>query len=131
VAKAVAGVDVVIVALPAIDDQGTTLDVHIATLLEAAKEAGARIGIAGGAGSLHVYAGGPKLEETLDFPDFLQPVAAAHRRALDVLAASDGAIDWFYLTATDPAATRKPALRAGRGGRTFCEVASYLAGAWV
>lgn len=43
VARAVAGVDTVIVALSAIDDQGVTLGVRIATLLDAA--------------SLHVYEG--------------------------------------------------------------------------
>lgn len=62
----------------------------------------ARVGVVGGAGSLTVTDGGPRLVDTPEFPEAFQPEARAHGAVLEALRSGDEALDWFYLS---PAAT--------------------------
>ena len=68
------------------------------TLARLATAQGARLGVIGGAGSLLVAEGGPKLVDTPDFPTEF----AAEPRVLDAvlqdLRASDDDVDWFFLS---------------------------------
>jgi putative NADH-flavin reductase len=70
----------------------------VPSLLEAAAEGGTRIGVVGGAGSLHVAEGGPRLIDTPAFPEAFKAEAGSHARALDALRAADTDVDWFYLS---------------------------------
>jgi putative NADH-flavin reductase len=67
-------------------------------LLEAARSGGARLSFVGGAGSLDVAPGGPRLIDTPEFPEEYKAVARAHSEVLDALRADDRGADWFYLS---------------------------------
>jgi putative NADH-flavin reductase len=67
-------------------------------LLEAGRSGGARISFVGGAGSLDVAPGGPRLVDTPEFPEEYKGVALAHGEVLDALRADDRGADWFYLS---------------------------------
>ncbi len=71
-------------------------------LTEAAIAAGARLSFVGGAGSLLVAAGGPRLFDTPDFPEEYLGEARGHGAILDALRESTDELDWFYVS---PAAT--------------------------
>ncbi len=99
VSRAVAGAAVIVSALPTAAPSGTGTDLPTALrgLVAAARETGARLGVVGGAGSLLVAEGGPKLVDTPSFPDEVKPIAQEHDRALDYLRTVDD-VDWFYLS---------------------------------
>ncbi len=99
VADATAGADVIVSALPtrAPGDDGVDLPTALDHLVAAARSTGARLGVVGGAGSLLVAEGGPKLVDTPEFPEAVKPIALEHDRALDHLQAVDD-VDWFYLS---------------------------------
>ncbi|GAA3152497.1 hypothetical protein GCM10020255_031960 [Rhodococcus baikonurensis] len=52
----------------------------------------------GGAGSLLVAEGGPRVVDTPDFPDAYKGEALAHADVLDALRATDSNVDWFYVS---------------------------------
>lgn len=104
VARSVAGQDVVVSAIgPARDrDESPQVIVDAArSLIAGVSRAGVRrLIVVGGAGSLEV-APGVQLMDTPTFPAAWRPVAQAHRDALAVYRASDGSLDWTYLSPAD------------------------------
>lgn len=68
------------------------------TLLDAAREGGARLSFVGGAGSTLVADGGPQLVETPEFPEEYKAVALAHGEVLDALRTDARGADWFYVS---------------------------------
>jgi putative NADH-flavin reductase len=70
----------------------------VPTLLDVAAESGTRLGFVGGAGSLFVSDGGPRLFDTPEFPDAFLHEAKAHAKALEALRDSDSTADWFYIS---------------------------------
>lgn len=113
VQRAVEGADAIVVALPALTEQ-TTLSSALDTLLPAAARVGARVGVVGGAGSLHVSDGGPQLAQTGAFPAALLDISNAHGDALNTLKASDESIDWFYFSPAAGFGAHNPGTRTGR-----------------
>lgn len=99
VAGAVDGADVIVSALPTAAPSGTGVDLptSLQALVAGARSSGARLGVVGGAGSLLVAEGGPKLVDTPSFPDEVKPIAQEHDRALDYLRTVTD-VDWFYLS---------------------------------
>ena len=90
--------DVVVSALsPRGQLAGKTRDV-LADLASRATTSGTRFGVIGGAGSLFVAEGGPKVADTDGFPDEIKPEAAEMAGVLDDLRASDEQLDWFYVS---------------------------------
>ncbi len=77
-------------------------------VIAAAKQAGARLLVVGGAGSLEV-APGLALVDTPEFPAEYKPEALAGREFLEVLRA-DQDLDWTYLS---PSAFLAPGLKTG------------------
>src|SRR5439155_20074890 len=75
VRKVADGADVIISAVPAREIEGKKLLDAVPSVLEAAEAAGARLGVVGGAGSLHVVEGGPRLIDTPDFHEDWKPEA--------------------------------------------------------
>lgn len=67
----------------------------IATL---ARGNGIRFGVVGGAGSLFVTAGGPKVVETDDFPAEFKAEAAEMDGVLQDLRAGNPELDWFFVS---------------------------------
>ncbi|MGV0155558.1 NAD(P)-dependent oxidoreductase [Rhodococcus sp. GB-02] len=90
--------DVVVIAIPAREIDGKRLLDAITPLADAAARNGARIAVVGGAGSLLVSDGGPRVVDTPDFPDAYKGEALAHADVLDALRATDSNVDWFYVS---------------------------------
>lgn len=94
--------DVLVVAVHgSVDDKPFLIDL-VPGLLEAASAGGTRLGIVGGAGSLHVKPGGPLVLDEPDFPAPFKAEADAHRLVLERLKSTETDVDWFYIS---PAAT--------------------------
>jgi putative NADH-flavin reductase len=96
-AKALAGADVVVVTVAPRGDMAGSVHPGITALAADAERAGVRIGVIGGAGSLHVAPGGPRLFDTPDFPAEYRPESLEMAAALDDLRAAPESLDWFYL----------------------------------
>jgi putative NADH-flavin reductase len=82
-------------------------------LLDVAADSGARLGFVGGAGSLFVSEGGPRLFDTPEFPDAFLYEAQSQLRALDTLRASDSPADWFYVSPAAGFGSYAPGERTG------------------
>ncbi|SHG56656.1 NAD(P)-dependent oxidoreductase [Streptoalloteichus hindustanus] len=109
-ADVAAGADVVISAIsPRVSPEGTLADAA-RRLLDAARTAGVRLAVVGGAGSLEV-APGVLLVDTPDFPEAYQAEARAQRDALEVVRAEGADVEWTFLS---PAAEIAPGERTGR-----------------
>jgi putative NADH-flavin reductase len=113
VERAVEGADAIVSALPAVTDE-ITLASALGTVLAAAARVGARVGVVGGATTLRVSEGGPKVAEVGEFPAEFQGIITAHADALSTLAASDESIDWFYFTPAAEFGPQNPGTRTGK-----------------
>ncbi|MFJ3383339.1 MULTISPECIES: NAD(P)-dependent oxidoreductase [unclassified Curtobacterium] len=98
VADVTKGADVIVVALHAVQADGSELKDRFQPFVDAAAASGARLGIVGGAGSLLVAEGGPRLFDSADFPDAFKGEAKSHAQILDALRAGDSEVDWFYVS---------------------------------
>jgi putative NADH-flavin reductase len=96
-AKALAAADVVVVTVAPRGDMAGSVHPGITALAADAERAGVRIGVVGGAGSLHVAEGGPRLFDTPDFPAEYRRESLEMAAALDDLRAAPESLDWFYL----------------------------------
>jgi hypothetical protein len=85
----------------------------VPSLLDAASAGGARIGVVGGAGSLYVAEGGPRLIDTPEFPDAYKDEAGSHALVLDALRGADTEVDWFYLSPAAEFGAWAPGERTG------------------
>ncbi len=97
---AVTGTDVVVSAVsPRGELEGTGklrgIEQRVA---EEAARAGVRFGVVGGAGSLFVSEGGPRVADTPEFPDAIKPEAAELAAVLEDLQSSAAELDWFYVS---------------------------------
>ena len=98
--QAVVGADVVVSALSprgALEGAGKLRSIE-GEVAELAAKNGVRFGVVGGAGSLLVAEGGPKVAETDGFPDGFKAEAAELTGVLDDLRASDESLDWFFVS---------------------------------
>ncbi|GAA1988878.1 NAD(P)-dependent oxidoreductase [Amycolatopsis minnesotensis] len=98
VAEAAKGADVLVVAIPGRPIDGKRLLDAVPALASAAKDNGARIGVVGGAGSLLVGEGGPRVIDGPEFPDEFKPEAGNHAEVLEALRAQPADVDWFYVS---------------------------------
>ena len=96
--QVVAGADVVVVALSPRGELEHTLRDVVAAVTAKAQQAGVRLGVVGGAGSLFVEEGGIKVIDAEWFPEAIKPEARTMEDVLDDLRASDEALDWFYVS---------------------------------
>ena len=106
--------DVVVVAIPrSRDRRASACSTPSLPLADAAARNGARIAVVGGAGSLLVSEGGPRVVDTPDFPDAYKGEALAHADVLDALRATDSNVDWFL---REPGRSiRRPCRRRSEG----------------
>jgi uncharacterized protein len=96
-AKALADADVVVVSVAPRGDMAGSVQTGITALAADAERAGVRVGVIGGAGSLHVAEGGPRLFDTPEFPAEYLAESLEMAAALDDLRAAPASLDWFYL----------------------------------
>jgi putative NADH-flavin reductase len=96
------GADVLVLAVHATTDDGASVLLpHLQTIADAAENAGARLGIVGGAGSSFVSDGGPRLVDTPEFLDAWKPESLTHAKVLEWLAQNRPAgsgLHWFYVS---------------------------------
>lgn len=88
--------DVVVLAVHATGEPAL-LDV-LPEITDAVRSGGARLGVVGGAGSLVVAEGGPRLIDTPEFPEEYKPEASAHGEVLEALRADTSDLRWFYVS---------------------------------
>jgi putative NADH-flavin reductase len=113
VAEVASDTDVIVVALHAVNGERELVDA-LPSFLAAAHKAGARLSFVGGAGSLLVSEGGPRLVDTEEFPDAYKPEALSHGKVLEALRASDTDVDWFYLSPAATFGSYNPGERTGK-----------------
>jgi hypothetical protein len=90
-----ADADVLVVAVRA---KGTGLPDVLHSLTAAAAKHGTRLGVVGGAGSLHVTEGGPRVVDQPEFPELHKGEALAHAGVLEDLRTAPVEVDWFYVS---------------------------------
>lgn len=97
-AEVVADADVVVETLSPRGELEGKLEGVVAELSTLAQNAGVRLGVVGGAGSLLLAPGGPKLMDTDGFPAEFLPEAITGEALLEALRVSPAGLDWFYLS---------------------------------
>lgn len=112
VARVARGADVVISALPPVDDDGG-LPTSTYALVTAAGAVGARLGVVGTSAILPVTPGGPRQADTVGFPDWLAARVDAHQRTMDLLRSAPRSVDWFYLAPAAEFGPHTPGSRTG------------------
>jgi uncharacterized protein len=90
--------DVIVVAIRASEQDGLRLADAIPMLAKTAAEHSTRLGVVGGAGSLHVTEGGPRVVDLPTFPDAHKGEALGQADALAALRETTADVDWFYLS---------------------------------
>jgi putative NADH-flavin reductase len=90
--------DVIVSALSPRGELAGKTRTALAELAGHAAASGVRFGVIGGAGSLLVAEGGPRVADTDGFPDEIKPEAAEMAGVLDDLRASGDELDWFYVS---------------------------------
>jgi len=93
-----ADADVLVVAIPASPVDGLGLIDAVPALINAAAKHNTRVGVVGGAGSLHVAQDGPRLVDTPEFHDEWKPEALSHAAVLESLRDGGEQVDWFYVS---------------------------------
>jgi putative NADH-flavin reductase len=96
--RLVADADVVVVALSPRGELEQGFREVAAAVTAKAQQAGVRLGVVGGAGSLFVTDGGIKVIDAEWFPEEIKPEARTMEDVLDDLRATDEALDWFYVS---------------------------------
>lgn len=79
-------------------DGGVKLLDAFPALTRAAAAHGARLGVVGGAASLLVAEGGPRLIDTPEFPDQFKGEAGSAAEVLEALRADATGADWFFVS---------------------------------
>ncbi|MFF0945111.1 NAD(P)-dependent oxidoreductase [Kocuria sp. CPCC 205300] len=97
-ARAVEDADVVVETVSPRGELEGRLEGVVDRLAVLAEDAGARLGVVGGAGSLLVAEGGPKLMDTEGFPTEFLPEVRTGEALLEALRAAPESLDWFYVS---------------------------------
>ncbi|NLU83273.1 NAD(P)H-binding protein [Rhodococcus sp. HNM0569] len=90
--------DALVVAVPGRELDGRSLYEAISDIAEATARHQIRLGVVGGAASLHVSPGGPRLIDTADFPAEYLPEARGMYAVLVELERTLEHVDWFYVS---------------------------------
>lgn len=98
IAAAVDGADVTIVALSPRGELDGQMRRVAAEIAQAAQTKNIRLGVVGGAGSLHAFEGGPLIKDTEGFPDAFKSEATQMGEVLADLRAGSSDLDWFYVS---------------------------------
>ena len=98
VAQLAKDADVLVVATPARAIDGKKLIDAVPSLARIARENGVRLSFVGGAASLLVAEGGPRLFDTPEFPDEYKEEAGNHAEVLYLLREQPADLDWFYVS---------------------------------
>ena len=106
--------DVLVVAIRAAEQDGVRLADVIGSVAKTAAAHGTRLGVVGGAGSLHVTEGGPRVVDLPTFPEAHKDEALGQAGALAVLREAGPEVDWFYLSPAASFGSYAPGEATGR-----------------
>jgi uncharacterized protein len=106
--------DVLVVAIRAAEQDGVRLADEVRLLAKAAAEHSSRLGFVGGAGSLHVTEGGPRLVDLPTFPEAHKGEALGQADVLAALRETPAGVDWFYLSPAASFGSSAPGEATGR-----------------
>jgi hypothetical protein len=109
--------DVIVTAIRFAPDgsgEGVKLLDALPALTSAAATHEARLGVVGGASSLLVAEGGPRLIDTPEFPDQFKGEARSAAEALEFLRADRSGADWFFLSPAAAFGAYNPGQPTGR-----------------
>jgi putative NADH-flavin reductase len=90
--------DVLVVAIRAAAQDGVRLADVIGSVAKTAATHSTRLGVVGGAGSLYVTEGGPRVVDLPAFPEAHKGEALGQADTLAVLRETAPDVDWFYLS---------------------------------
>ena len=107
------GADVVVHSLAPRGPLTDTFQDVVLAAAAATAQAGARFGIIGGAGSLHVVEGGPLLVDSPEFPEAFRAEARSMVGVLDALRDSAEDLDWFMVSPAAGYGAYAPGERTG------------------
>lgn len=113
-AAALEGAEVLVSAISPRGEMAGRTRGALARLADEAAAAGARLGVLGGAGSLQVSEGGPRLVDGPDFPDAFREEALEMAGVLEDLRSRRDALDWFYLSPAAGFGAHAPGEARGR-----------------
>ena len=97
-AKSVADADVVFEALSPRGDMQGKVEGIVDELIRLADEAGVRLGVLGGASSMLVSEGGPRLFDVAETAPEILPEVQTGLDVLDTLTQTPETLDWFYVS---------------------------------
>jgi putative NADH-flavin reductase len=97
-AQSVRDADVVFEALSPRGDMQGKVEGIVDDLIRLADEAGVRLGVLGGASSLLVSEGGPRLFDTAETAPEILPEVQTGLDVLETLERAPGSLDWFYVS---------------------------------
>jgi putative NADH-flavin reductase len=109
-----ADADVVVIAIPGAVGEKPYLVNFVSRLLSLATKHDTRLGVVGGAGSLHVAPGGPLVIDLPEFPDEFKAEAGSQAQVLEALRTAETDADWFYLSPPPYFGAHSPGQRTGR-----------------
>jgi len=113
--QAAAEADVIVVSIRyAPDSGGARLITAFPALATACAAHGTRLGVVGGAASLLVRAGGPRVIDTPQFPDAFKTEAGSAAAVLDELRADRTGVDWFFVSPAREFGAYSPGESVGR-----------------
>ena len=113
VSELASAADVVLIAVRGSDEGRHVLAPLVPSILASVSQGGARLGVVGGAASLRVAPGGPRLLDSPDFPDAYRAEAESHVAVLDALRSSPSDADWFYVSPSAEFGAHSPGTRTG------------------
>ena len=115
-AEVARGADAVILAVPhrAVREGGPVLADIITDVAAATAATGTRLGVVGGAGSLFVAEGGPRLFDTPEFPAEFRTEAMLAFDTLEAMQTLPANTHWFYLSPAAGYGSFNPGERQGK-----------------
>jgi putative NADH-flavin reductase len=112
-ADAVDGRDVVVEALSPRGDMAGRVEGVVDRLVDLCVRGGVRLGVIGGASSLLVGEGGPRLFDASDHAPEVLPEIETGLALLDAMRAAPEALDWFYVSPPESFGVWAPAPETG------------------
>ncbi len=113
-AQAVNGADVVFETISPRGEMAGKLEGVVARLMSLAADAGVRLGVLGGAGSLRVAPDGPRLVDTGVMPEEILPEVNTGIALLEALQNAPAELSWFYISPAGGFGAYAPGEHTGR-----------------
>lgn len=105
--------DVIVVSIRHAAEDGVGLIDALPALAASIAKHGKRLGWVGGAASLYVAEGGPRLLDTPEFPEMFKGEAGSAANVLEALRADTTGVDWFFVSPAAGFGSYNPGVATG------------------